>query len=99
MKKMSFFFWRLISIVLCKKIKKRKKIKKNKCKDLIYSFSKQNSCKQEHYNGTIKSNKNKLMENKILFTSKKELIHWYKKRTKKNLDIENPKTFNEKFHG
>lgn len=84
MKKMTLFFFVCFSMILGEKIKKGKKSRKNKCKNLLYSFLKQNSCIQEHCNISVKFNKIKSIENKIFLTCKKELIQWYEKLTKKN---------------
>ena len=95
------FCFILLSISLVESKKKfiKKHIKISKCQKFIYSFLKKNKYKysQTLCNETKKNITNIIIEDRIFNICKRELVQWYKKKTKKKINIENPKTFNEKI--
>lgn len=93
MKKRFVFIFNILVLIITIYIKQRNaKLNISKCEELINYYKKSPDCSGEECN-----KKKQDYNNKVFNVCKKELIKWYKYKTKDNYNFEEPKTFNQKI--
>ena len=96
-----FFFIKVFLTSICIEKIKQKEKKRIGCENLLYFYSKQKDCIEKdciiNKNKMKEDESNEYLKYDLLEICKRDLLEWFKRKSGKIFDIENPITFNEKI--